>query len=287
MDLYFNLFKLLCPEKVNFANRTCLILVKSMKYSEEEIAKLWEKFNLSKEPKIKNILISHYVWLVKYVIKQMNLPQSTILANEDYVNIGILGLNEAIERYEYNRGIKFESYSVPRIRGTIQDELRKLDWLSRTTRKKVQEFNSANDQLRLSEGREVSQEEIRKKLNVSQEQYESYLTAVAAAKASLSLGESGMIIQDNEEIDILESVSYDDDENTLDKMVDVEKMDYISEYLSKLNEKKRLVMSLYYYEELTFKEIGLLVNVSESRVCQIHTEVVNDLRIKLKQMDYA
>jgi RNA polymerase sigma factor for flagellar operon FliA len=258
-----------------------------MKYSEEEIAKLWEKFNLSKEPKIKNILISHYVWLVKYVIKQMNLPQSTILANEDYVNIGILGLNEAIERYEYNRGIKFESYSVPRIRGTIQDELRKLDWLSRTTRKKVQEFNSANDQLRLSEGREVSQEEIRKKLNVSQEQYESYLTAVAAAKASLSLGESGMIIQDNEEIDILESVSYDDDENTLDKMVDVEKMDYISEYLSKLNEKKRLVMSLYYYEELTFKEIGLLVNVSESRVCQIHTEVVNDLRIKLKQMDYA
>ena len=259
-----------------------------MKLNDEEIALVWEQFRLNKnDQRIKNRLILHYIWLVKYIQKGLSIPSNSLLSNEDYTNIGILGLSEAIDRFEFDRGAKFESYALPRIKGTIQDELRKLDWLSRSTRKKANEFSNANDELRLQEGREVSQEEIRKKLNVTISQYESYLAAAAAVKASYSLSDSHMVFQDNEEVDLIESYSDDDDIDSLSTMVNTERLDYLTRFLSKLNEKKRLIMTLYYYEELTFKEIGIVMNVTESRICQIHTEVIGELRHKLVELEYA
>ncbi|HPI19297.1 MAG TPA: sigma-70 family RNA polymerase sigma factor, partial [Candidatus Kapabacteria bacterium] len=164
-----------------------------MTKNEEEILALWKRY--SEEPNLqnKNKLITNYIWLIKYILQNMNLPSKTLLNEGDYINYGILGLNEAIERFEPERGIKFESYALPRIKGTIQDELRKLDWLSRTARKKAQEFTTAGDDLRSKEGREVTIEEIRRKLNVSEEVYQTYLEAAAAAKNSLYFNESNII----------------------------------------------------------------------------------------------
>jgi len=255
--------------------------------TEVDIYSLWFNFSNDKSEIAKNKIILHYIWLVKYVLQSMNLPNNSILDDEDFFNIGILGLNEAIDRYEINRGVKFESYAIPRIKGTIQDELRRLDWLSRTARKKAHEFVQANDELRSKEGREVSSEEIRQKLKVTPEEYNSYLAAAAAAKASYSMNEYSQANLDEDEKDFIDEIPDPDDENILVRMENEERLNFITDFLKKLSERKRMVMSLYYYENLTFKEIGLMINVSESRVCQIHSQVVGDLRVKLKEFDYV
>jgi len=249
------------------------------------IPELWASFQAERRLETKHQLMNQYIWLVKYVIQTMNLPTNSILNDSDFVNIGILGLHEAIERFETDRGVKFESYAIPRIKGMIQDELRRLDWLSRTARKKAHDFLQAGDELRSKEGREVSMEEIRNKLNISEEEYQSYLEAAAAAKASLYMSETTQAQLDED--DILEELPDTSQENMLTKMQNEERVEFIAKYLKNLPERKRLVMSLYYYENITFKEIGQVLNVSESRICQIHTQVIHDLREKLEEFDNA
>lgn len=251
----------------------------------QDIQKVWNDFSQSRALDLKQKLILHYIWLVKYVLQSMNFPSHSLLSDSDFLNIGILGLNEAIERFEIDRGVKFESYAIPRIKGTIQDELRRLDWLSRTARRKAHEFLHAGDELRSKEGREVSIEEIRNKLNISEEEYQSYLAAAAAAKASMFLNESSQSLLDEE--DSLEELADDSEESILTKMMNEERIGFINDYLKAAPERKRLVMTLYYYENLNFKEIGQVLEVSESRICQIHTQVINDLRKKLHEFDNA
>jgi len=266
-----------------------LFLFKTMQpnLNEIETSHLWSRYTSYKDMTTKQELVKHYLWLVKFVIKKMNLPTNSLLNDEDFVSVGILGLHESIDRYEQERGVKFESYAIPRIRGIIQDEMRKLDWLSRTTRKKAHDYLHANDALVNSEGREATQEEIMRKLDVSPEQYEKYLAAAAAAKATISLNESNTIIFDNEEIDVLETIPDPSENDYLSVVEKEERVTFLNDYIQKLNKKSRLVMGLYYYEELTFKEIGKVLNVSESRVCQIHTQVVKDLKTKLIEFDNA
>ncbi len=252
-----------------------------------DIQEVWYDYKESKEIVLKHKLIMHYIWLVKYVLNSMHLPTNSILSDDDFLNVGILGLHEAIERFQLDRGVKFESYAIPRIKGIIQDELRRLDWLSRTARKKAHDFIQATDKLRSEQGREVSTEEIRTRLNVSEEEYQSYLMAAAAAKASAYLSESTQMQYNDEEGDIFDDIPDYSEENTLDRLEGEERIGFITAYLQKLNERKRLVMTLYYYESLTFKEIGQILQVSESRVCQIHSQVVADLREKLNEFDNA
>lgn len=260
-----------------------------MKLKDKDIENTWTLFKHNQDIKEKHKLILHYVWLVKYVLQNLHLPVNTLLNDEDFINIGIIGLNESIERFELDRGVKFESYALPRIKGTIQDELRKLDWLSRTARKKATDLLYATDKLRSEIGREVTSEEIINKLNISPEQYQSYLEAAAAARASLSMNESSSSIYsvDEEIINVLEEIPDDSYEDTLASLAGKERLEFLTDYLANLKERKRIVMSLYYYENLTFKEIGNVLSVSESRICQIHTQVVNDLRAKLYEYDNA
>lgn len=257
--------------------------------SPADLLVVWQDYTADRNDDLKHQLMVQYMWLVKYVVHQTSLPVNSILNDEDFVNIGMLGLNEAIERFDLSRGVKFESYAIPRIKGIIQDELRKLDWLSRTARKKAHEFLQAKDTLSSQVGREVSPEEIIEKLNISPEKYQSYLQAAAAAKSSLSLTESSQTFlnDDDEEVDLMSEIPDTDQENYLTQIENTERISFLTTYLQRLNDKKRLVMTLYYYESLTFKEIGNVLNVSESRICQIHTQVLGDLRIRLKDYDNA
>jgi RNA polymerase sigma factor for flagellar operon FliA len=248
----------------------------------KDINAAWTQYAETHALEIKHKLILHYIWLVKYVLQSMNFPSHSLLSESDFLNIGILGLHEAIERFELERGVKFESYAIPRIKGTIQDELRRLDWLSRTARRKAQEFLQAGDRLRSQEGREVTSEEILAKMNITSEEHQSYLEAAAAAKASHYLSESHPTDDEEDSIDELPDTAQ---ENILSQMQNEERLGFINQYLKNLAERKRLVMTLYYYENLTFKEIGDVLEVSESRICQIHTQVINDLRKKLREFD--
>jgi RNA polymerase sigma factor for flagellar operon FliA len=253
-----------------------------MNLNQIEIDALWQKYLSERLLSDKHKLLIHYIWLIKYALNNMPLPANSILDDEDFLSFGMLGLNDAFDRFDTNRGIKFESFAIKRIKGIIRDEMRKIDWLSRTTRKKAQEFSKASEKAKSEFGREASSEEIRSKLNVTEEKYKSYLQAAAAAKASFSLSEtqSLFISVDNEEINILEE--YPDESS--DFIADIEykeRQDQITIFLSQLKENHRIVVTLYYFENLTFKEIGLVLNVSESRICQIHTQVINELKTKL------
>lgn len=252
---------------------------------ETDVVKYWQLYQTDKSTELKHKIMLAYMWLVKYVIQQMHLPTNSILEDDDFVNIGILGLHEAIERFEPDRGVKFESYAIPRIRGIIQDELRRLDWLSRTARKKASDFLQATDALRSQIGREASEEEIMKKLDVTPEKYQSYLAAAAAAKASMSLSETQIVSTDEEGMDIIEDIADTAQSDFLEMIESDERITFITDYLTTLHERKRQVMSLYYYENLTFKEIGQVLKVSESRICQIHTQVIRDMRKRLFEFD--
>jgi len=259
-----------------------------MAIAQIEINDLWVEYQKSNRIELKHDLIMHYMWVIRYVLQKTNLPTNSLLEESDFVNIGILGLNEAIERFDIERGIKFESYAIPRVRGAIQDELRKLDWLSRSTRKKAQDFLNAKDQLSGEVGREVTVEEVMEKLQVSPEKYQKYLAAAASARSFLSMSDSNFYINDDDdEINILEEIPENDEDNFLNIAMEKERTNFLVAYLEKLDPKKRLVMVLYYYEEQTFKEIGTELGISESRVCQIHTQVINDLRKKLKGFENA
>lgn len=259
-----------------------------MAIAKTDMTDLWHEFQKTRKIELKHDLILHYIWIVKYVLQKTNLPTNSLLEERDFINIGILGLNEAIDRYDIDRGVKFESYAVPRIRGTIQDELRNLDWLSRSARKKAQDFINTKDKLSLEEGREVSIEEIMERLNVSPDKYQKYLSAAASARSFLSMNDSSFYLNDeDEEINMLEEIPENDEDNFLNVVMEKERVDFLISYLEKLEPKKRLIMVLYYYEGRSFKEIGADLNVSESRVCQIHTQVINDIRKKLKGFENA
>lgn len=255
---------------------------------EQEIVSYWSEYTESKSTDIKRKLMQKYLWLVKYSIQGVQLPQNALINDQDLLNIGILGLNESIERYDPERGVKFESYAVPRIKGVVKDELRKLDWLSRGARKKAHEFLQAGDMLRSEFGREVTSDEIRKKLNVSEEEYRSYLSAAAAANAAYSMNEVGNSTTiDGEEVNLIEELPDTSQESILNRITQEERVTYIVTYLQKLPEKKRLVVMLYYYESLTFKEIAAALNISEGRVSQIHTETIGELRRKMNEYENA
>lgn len=261
--------------------------------AESELHSLWKEYyakrtSLRRKEDIKKSLMMHYLWLVRYTLHTMSLPTNAILNEDDFLHVGILGLSEAFDRYEPDRGIKFETFAMPRVRGTVLDEMRRLDWLSRTARKKVHDLVAVSDQLRSETGREVSAEEIRQRLNVTPEEYQSYLSAAAAAVASLSMNDSKTgfgLSDDGDERDILQELPDMDAENPLTRMADDERMGFLMNYLKHLPERKRLVITLYYYENLTFKEIGKLLALTESRICQIHTQVCNDLKNKLNAFD--
>jgi RNA polymerase sigma factor for flagellar operon FliA len=257
--------------------------------AEKELQLVWEDYFLNQSHEAKSALMLHYIWLVKYALHGMNLPTYSILNEDDFLHIGIVGLSEALDRYEPQRGLKFETFAMPRIKGIVLDEMRRLDWLTRTARKKVHDYMDAADALRKSEGREVSSEEIRIKLNVTREEYSSYLAAAAAAISTIAMQEgqrnSGM--NDDDDHDPIHDIADPDWNNVLHRLADEEQAEYISNFLTKLPERKRNVMMMYYYEELNFKEIGHVLNVTESRVCQIHSQVVHDLRRKLIAFENA
>lgn len=259
--------------------------------SELAFAELWKELRSRRTPKarkieIKRQLLLHYMWIVRYTLYNMTIPSNSLLGEEDFLHVGLLGLNDAIERFEPERGIKFETFAVPRVRGIILDEMRKLDWLSRSARRKVQELTEASDRLRSELGREASPDELQALLGITAEEYQSYLEAMAAANASFSLSNPETTYDgDGNEHDTIEEIPDYDGENPFTQLARDERIEFVRQYIQQLPERKRLVITLYYYEEMTFKEIGEMLGLTESRICQIHTQICNDLRKKLEAFE--
>jgi RNA polymerase sigma factor for flagellar operon FliA len=242
----------------------------------------WAQFKTDNDPQERQRLLEQYLPLVKNVAGRMAMgfPKSVELS--DLVNTGVIGLIEAMSNFDPDRGVKFETYAVPRIRGAILDELRSLDWVPRSTRAKSREIDRATARLENELGRTPSQRELAKTLKISTSDLFSAVDDVSSA-TMLSLDELIYKEEDNRQVPRVETLQDMSCENVLGGLEKQELKAYLVQAISGLSEQERLVVALYYYEELTLKEIGEVMQISESRVSQIHTKAVFKLRGMIKE----
>ncbi|MGL4367384.1 MAG: RNA polymerase sigma factor WhiG [Brevinemataceae bacterium] len=251
-------------------------------FTEEEI---WKQYSDTKDRIIRNYFIEKYAPLVKYVAGRVmvNIPSSVDF--QDLVSFGVIGLIDAIDKFDLNRDIKFKTYAVTRIRGAIFDELRNLDWLPRSVRQKAKEIERTIAQLELKLGRSAKDHEIAQAMGVSIEEFHQLLLRVGTnALISIDDNWSSHDGNDNSPMTLKETLENKSalSPNTLAEHTELKKM--IAQAIADLPDREKQVLILYYYEELTLKEIGSILSVTESRVSQLHTKAIMRLRGKLNQI---
>src|SRR3989338_7408826 len=240
-------------------------------------AKLWRKYKRNKTKALREEIVRKYLYLVKYVAGRVAIGLPSNVEFNDLVSYGLLGLFDAIEKYDVNQGNKFETYAVSRIRGAIMDELRKLDWAPRLLRKRAREIERKARELEDKYGRLATEDELAKSLNMSLEDLNGIYSELNST-TFLSLDEVWQNDDGNKPISRLQTVEDSVMTNQFHYVHQNEVKELLSSAIDELPEKEKLVVVLYYYENLTLREIGEILNVSESRVCQINTKVVLRLR---------
>ena len=244
--------------------------------NEEEKSRLWELYDENKTPQLREQIILVYASLVKIVAGRLSMYLGYNVEYEDLVGYGIFGLIDAIDKFDYKKGIKFETYASLRIRGAILDQIRKMDWIPRSLRQKQKKMDAAMLKLEAQFGRSATDEEIAAELEISPEEYlnwqgQSNVSNIISLDEFLeNAGEKG--------IEPLKADTYDCPEQVIEKQ-ELKKL--LMESLELLTEKEKKVILLYYYEELTLKEISLILEVSESRISQLHTKALGKMREKL------
>lgn len=242
----------------------------------------WNRYRKNKSEESRRYLLNKYLPLVRNVATRMAMgfPRSVELS--DLINTGVIGLIEAFGNYDPDRGVKFETYAVPRIRGAILDELRALDWVPRSTRAKSREIDRATLALENKYGRLPEKAELAKELDVTEKELHVSLNDVSSTNM-LSLDEVIFPEDDNRQVPRIETVRDQSSSNILGDLERVELRTFLIVAIKELTAQEKLVISLYYFEELTLKEIGEVMSISESRVSQIHTRAVTKLRHMVRE----
>ncbi len=245
----------------------------------EEIQQLWMKYKYNGDPVCRNRLIELYLPLVRYIAERVlaKLPKNVEL--DDLTSAGIFGLMDAVDGFDLNRGVKFETYCTTRIRGAILDELRSLDWVPRIVRNKSSRIETARSNLESRLGRPPSDLEIREELGVSQEEFNSLL-ADRKPRTITSLNEGSSDDNSRGEGDRLNMMP---DHDALDPEEEFKKKEVAQFMMKGVSRKEKLILLLYYYEDLTMREIGTALNLSESRVCQLHSRIIGRLKQQLQK----
>jgi len=246
----------------------------------EEEYKLWKKYKRTKSRTLREDIVKRYLYLVKYVAGRVAIGLPPNVEFNDLVSYGILGLFDAINKYDVSQGNKFETYAVSRIRGSIMDELRKLDWAPRLLRKKAREIEKKSRELEEKLGRAPQEEDLAKGLKISIEELNNIYNELSST-TFLSLDEVWQNDEGNKPISRLQTIEDSVLTNQFHYVHQNEVKELLANAIDELPEREKLVVVLYYYENLTLREIGEILNVSESRVCQIHTKVVLRLRAHL------
>jgi RNA polymerase sigma factor for flagellar operon FliA len=248
-----------------------------------ELDNLWREFKETGSKVAKDKLLVEYSHLVKYITQRLaiNLPSS--VDRDDLYSAGIMGLIRAVETFEPERGFKFETYAGHKIRGAVLDELRALDWVPRSVRQKARDLQRVFSKLENRLGRSPYDDEVCEELGVRIEEYEQILAEVTPTTI-VSLDESMTdIYSDSKDIRIIDQVEDPSSVNPLKELGFEEIKEILKGAIADLPENERLVVALYHYEELTLKEIGVVLNLTESRVSQIHTKAMIKLRARLLQ----
>jgi len=244
-----------------------------------DVMDLWHQFKAEPTTELRNRLIERFLPLVRYNAERIwkRLPDGVDI--DDLISAGVFGLMDAIDAFDLTRGVKFETYCVPRIRGAMLDELRTMDWVPRLVRSKHSKLEEARKALEAMHGRPPSEQEIADHMGISMVEFDKHVQD-ASAVGLVSLNKKWYetdSYKDVREIDILE------DKKGEDPTRRIQKTDLMRLVTKGLNRNERLIIILYYYEELTMKEIGATLDLSESRVSQMHSSIVQRLQSQLER----
>ncbi len=249
----------------------------------EDINRIWTEFRASGSKELKDKLLVQYAGVVKHVAHRIAVSLPASVEYDDLVGSGIMGLIKAVESFEPERGLKFETFATHKIRGAILDELRTLDWVPRSVRQKARTLHKAYAQLENEYGRMPYDDEVAAHLNITLDEFETMVTE-SAPTTILSLEEAlPSRGEENKSLSLIDTIEDTQGSNPLQELGFKEVKRILKETISALPEKEKLVVALYHYEELTLKEIGQVLNLTESRVSQIHSKAMLKLKGKLLQ----
>lgn len=239
-------------------------------------SKLWEDYSKYKTNEGREKIIIEYASLVKIVAGRLSMYLGYNVDYDDLVGYGIFGLIDAVDKFDYSKGVKFETYASFRIRGAILDEIRKMDWIPRTLRQKQRKIDAAFHKIETEQGRLATDEEVARELEISLEELDTWQSQTKVSNL-LSLDE---YLEQGSEVKMESSLSsqYETPEKIVEKQ---ELKEILIKTLETLTEKEKRVIILYYYEDLTLKEISSILEVSESRISQLHTKALQKLKLKL------
>ncbi len=235
--------------------------------------RLWIEYHHARQPVIREQLIIEYVPLVKLVAGRLSIYLGSNVEYDDLVSYGIFGLIDAIDKFDYGKGIKFETYASLRIRGSILDEIRKLDWIPRSVRQKQKSMDAAAKKLETELGPNYSDEDMARELGISEEEYLNWMGQTNISNIS-SLDD---YMEQGNDVRSSGAPSYLTTEPET-VIVEEEIREQLRSALSALTEKEKTVILLYYYEDLTLKEISNVMEVSESRVSQLHSKALKKMK---------
>lgn len=242
--------------------------------------RLWEEYSKTRKADLREKLILEYAQLVKLVAGRLSMYLGYNVEYDDLVGYGIFGLIDAIDKFDYGKNVKFETYASLRIRGAILDQIRKMDWIPRSLRQKQKKIDAAMSKIETEQGRVATDEEIAKELDISLDEFNSWQgqTMVTNLVSLDEFTEAGSEVR----MDASSNSHFEQPETAVEKE---ELKVKIAEALDTLTEKERNVIVLYYYEEMTLKEISRVLEVTESRVSQLHTKGIQKMKNLLG--DYA
>lgn len=239
--------------------------------------RLWEEYGKTKSPEVREKIILEYAPLVKLVAGRLSMYLGYNVEYEDLVSYGIFGLIDAIDKFDTLKDVKFETYASLRIRGAILDQIRKMDWIPRTIRQKQKKIDAVIREIETKCGRSATDDEIAESLGITSDEYtdwQSQMKVTNIVSLNEFMEQGSEIPNDNNS----HSTQFDGPEEVIEKE---ELKRILAESLETLTEKERKVILLYYYEDLTLKEISSILDVSESRVSQLHTRALQKMKVSL------
>jgi RNA polymerase sigma factor for flagellar operon FliA len=242
---------------------------------------LWQEFQRTKDKAVRDRLILTYAPLVKYVAGRLGSGLPAHVDEGDLVSYGLLGLIGAIERFDPDRDIKFETYAISRIKGSIIDELRSLDWVPRSVRSRAREIERAIAELESRLGRAPTDDEIAQKVGITEEELGESLSDISRSSIAALDELWTMSGETGDQVSLLDTIEDTEGPQPQSALAQTEMREALGEAIARLPEREKLVVTLYYYEELTLREIGEVLGVTESRVSQLHTKAILRLKARL------
>jgi len=247
-----------------------------------ELRDLWRRYKENGDPRARERLVLAYSPLVKYVAGRMSSGLPAHVEEADLISYGLLGLISAIERFEPAREIRFETFAITRIKGSIIDELRSLDWVPRSVRAKAREIERANAKLEHKLHRAPTDQEMAAELEVELEDFQESLMRISNSSV-VALDELWTVSDSSgDQVSLLDTIQDESAADPAQEMDLTDMKDRLADSIARLPEREKLVVALYYYENLTLREIGEVLGVTESRVSQLHTKAVLRLKSRLQ-----